>query len=294
MTDDALASYRARFRRVLSYIDAQPGADLSVERLSSVAAFSKFHFHRQFSALFGLSAHAYVQLARMKRASTQLTYESWRSILEIALDNGYESSEAFSRAFRKRFGQAPSNFRADPPWGTYEAAFHELLRIRREHMKKTYTPADVEIVHFDETPIAVAEHRGDPARLGETIRRFIEWRRQNGLPPKISATYNILYTDPVTTPPEEFQHDVCCATHKPIADNPQGVIAKLIPAGRCARLRHTGSDDLLRESVHYLYFTWLPQSGEEPRDFPLFAQRVNLYPEVPESEAIVDLFLPLA
>jgi hypothetical protein len=34
-----------------------------------VAAFSKFHFHRQFTATFGLSVHRYVQLALLKRAS---------------------------------------------------------------------------------------------------------------------------------------------------------------------------------------------------------------------------------
>ena len=38
---------------------------------------------------------------------------------------------------------------------------------------------------------------------------------------------------------------------------------------------------------------WLPRSGEEPRDFPFFAQRVAFYPEVPEHEAVTDLFLPL-
>ena len=286
--------YRGRFRRVLEHIDAHPGDDLSVERLSSVAAFSKFHFHRQFSALLGISVHEYVQLARMKRAVSQLAYHSWRSILEIALDNGYESPEAFARAFRKRFGQAPSAFRSDPSWSAYQQAFQDFSRVRREHMQKTYSPDDVEIIEFPETRIAVAEHRGDPARIGDTIRRFIEWRRRERLPPHVSATYNILYTDPLTTPPEDFRQDTCCATNKPIADNPQGVIAKVIPAGRCAKLRHIGSDDLLRDSVHYLYYAWLPESGEEPRDFPLFAQRVNLYPEVPESEAIIDIFLPLA
>src|SRR5262245_15822951 len=104
-------------------------------------------------------------------------------------------------------------------------------------MKNTYAPRDVEIVQFAETPVAAAEHRGDPARIGETIRRFIEWRRQNGLPPGESATFNILYTDPVTTPAEDFRQDMCCATNKPIADNPQRVIRKVIPAGRCAKLR---------------------------------------------------------
>ena len=36
-----------------------------------------------------------------------------------------------------------------------------------------------------------------------------------------------------------------------------------------------------------------PASGEEPRDFPLYFQRVSFFPDVPEHEAITDVFLPL-
>ena len=65
----ALQNYQARMRRVLDYIDRHLDSDLDLETVSGVAAFSKFHFHRQFTATFGLSVHRYVQLARMKRAS---------------------------------------------------------------------------------------------------------------------------------------------------------------------------------------------------------------------------------
>ena len=66
-----------------------------------------------------------------------------------------------------------------------------------------------------------------------------------------------------------------------------------IPAGRCALLRHVGSDDHLGHSIRHLYSQWLPASGEELRDFPLFLQRVVFYPDVPDNEAITDIYLPL-
>jgi AraC family transcriptional regulator len=47
----AAEKYRARLRRVLDYIDAHLNEELTVERLSGIAAFSKFHFHRQFTEL---------------------------------------------------------------------------------------------------------------------------------------------------------------------------------------------------------------------------------------------------
>ncbi|ASY59353.1 Transcriptional regulator, AraC family (plasmid) [Sinorhizobium sp. CCBAU 05631] len=66
----ALGNYHARMERVLDHIDQHLNDELDLETMSYVAAFSKYHFHRQFMATFGLSVHRYVQLARMKRASS--------------------------------------------------------------------------------------------------------------------------------------------------------------------------------------------------------------------------------
>jgi AraC family transcriptional regulator len=60
----ALENYHARMQRVLDHIDQHLDGDLGLEALSGVAAFSKYHFHRQFMSTFGLSVHRYVQLAR--------------------------------------------------------------------------------------------------------------------------------------------------------------------------------------------------------------------------------------
>jgi len=58
-------------------------------------------------------------------------------------------------------------------------------------------------------------------------------------------------------------------------------------------LRVVGSSDDLEPAALFLYRNWLPASGEETRDFPLYCQRVSFFPDVPEHEAITDLFLPL-
>ena len=64
MNSAAAEAFYARFRRVLEYIDVHLDEELSVDQLSAVAAFSKFHFHRQFSALFGFGVYKYIQLSR--------------------------------------------------------------------------------------------------------------------------------------------------------------------------------------------------------------------------------------
>src|SRR5256886_13153011 len=151
----ALQNYHARMQRVLDHIDRHLDDDLDLDALSSVAAYSKFHFHRQFTATFGLSVHRYVQLARMKRASYRLAYGDAQSVTDIAMDAGYEAPDAFARAFRQRFGQSPSSFRKSPDWEPWLAAFGPLDNARSKLMQKTFTTDDVMIRDVPPTPVAI-------------------------------------------------------------------------------------------------------------------------------------------
>lgn len=270
---DAARHYHERMQRVLAHIDGHPDGDLSIEALAAVAAFSKFHFHRQFSEIFGLPPARYVQLVRLKRASWRLALHGDAPITELAFDSGFDTPEGFSRAFKRHTGRTPREFRDKPVLPSPE----ESLRIPNE--------PEVRIVDFPATPVAVLEHLGDPARIWESVRAFIGWRRRAGLPPSVAATFNIFHG--------EERIDLCAATDRPITPNPEGVGAGLIPGGRCAMLRHVGPAEDLRWAGRFLYAEWLPGSGEEPRDFPLFVQRVRFHPEVPEHEAVTDVFLPL-
>jgi AraC family transcriptional regulator len=283
----------ARMRRVLAHVDRHLEEDLGLDVLSGVAAFSKHHFHRQFAAIFGLSVHRYVQLARMKRASYRLAFRDAYSITGVAMDAGYDGPDAFARAFRQRFGQSPSAFRTSPDWEPWLAALGPFHDARSKLMQTDYSPNDVTIREVPPTPVAVMEHRGDVATIGATIQRFIAWRKANGLRPNNSATFNVFHADPRTTAPADYRLDLCVGTDRPIAPNTQGVEAGLIPGGRCAVLRVVGDGDDLEPAALYLYRDWLPASGEELRDFPLYCQRLSLFPDVPAHGAVTELFLPL-
>jgi AraC family transcriptional regulator len=119
------AAYARRIERVIEYVCSNLEADLSVDRLSAVAGFSKFHFHRQFGAFTGFSVAQFVRLVRLKRAAYQLAFAPERTILDIALDAGFGAPESFSRAFKDVLGQTPSEFRRSPRWGAW-ANEHQL------------------------------------------------------------------------------------------------------------------------------------------------------------------------
>ena len=293
MMKAALQNYQVRMRRVLDYIDRHLDSELDLETVSGVAAFSKFHFHRQFTAAFGLSVHRYIQLARMKRASHQLAYMNAQSVTDIAMDAGYDAPDAFARAFRQRFGQSPSSFRKSPDWEPWLVAFGPLDNARSKFMQTTFTPDDVTIRDVPPTPVAIMQHRGDPAMLGATIQRFIAWRKAAGLHPRTSPTFNVWRSERSPVSPADYSIDLCVGTSQPIKPNDPQVTAGEIPGGRCAVLRVVGNTDNLEPAALYLYRDWLPASGEDTRDFPIYCQRLSFFPEVPEHETVAELFLPL-
>lgn len=297
-----LEHYHARMQRVLDHIDRHLDGDLDLEAVSGVAAFSKFHFHRQFKATFGLSLHRYVQLARMRRASKQLADGQGQSVTTIALDAGYETPDAFARAFRQRFAQSPSRFRKSPDWEPWLRAFGPLNAARSRIMQTTFTPDQVTLREVAPTRVAIFEHRGDPATLDATIQRFIAWRKAAGLSPQNSSTFNIWYSERRPADPADYGMDLCIGIgDRPIeglgeaegddAGGGHAVKAGEIPGGRCAVLRVTGDTHNLEPAALYLYRDWLPASGEEMRDFPIYCQRFFL--DQPELGTAAELFLPL-
>ena len=157
-------------------------------------------------------------------------------------------------------------------------------------MSQIFTLDQVEIRDFPETQVVILPHRGAPSRIGESVRKLIEWRRANGLHPSRSATFNIFHDDPDEVLPEDFRIDLAVATSM---EPGEGMERGAILGGRCAVLRQVGSPEDLRAAFAFLYGEWWPQSGEEARDAPPFAQRISFFPEVPEHEAVTDLFLPL-
>lgn len=282
-----------RIHRLLTYIDANLDGDLGLEQLSRVAHLSKYHLHRCFSASQGIPLARYISQSRLRRAAWQLAFRPALPVTEISLGAGYGSLEAFSRAFRRFTGCSPRAFREQPEWDSWQAEGPAESNREKSPMHTGNITAAVEIVEFPELPVARLDHQGPPGNLGQTLGKFIQWRRENRLPPSISRTFNLIFDDPLTADPAGFRFGLCAATSKPVAPNEFGIFNDTIPGGRCARLCHTGSDAGLEPLVRHLYGDWLAASGERVRDFPLFFERVSFFPDVPQSQAVTYIFLPL-
>ncbi|HEV3426247.1 MAG TPA: GyrI-like domain-containing protein, partial [Paraburkholderia sp.] len=100
--------------------------------------------------------------------------------------------------------------------------------------------------------------------------------------------------NPDTTPGDEFRFDICGEIHEPIRPNDYGIRELIIPGHRCAVVRHMGSTDHIGESIYPIYRDWLPTSGEELADHPMFFHYLSVFPETPQDQWQTDIYIPLA
>ena len=100
----------AQARLACDLLVARAADGVTIAELASETGLSPFHFIRAFKTTLGVSPHRYLKLLRIQQAKDLLA-STRRSVLEIAVDLGYESGQALSRAFRQEVGRTPLDYR---------------------------------------------------------------------------------------------------------------------------------------------------------------------------------------
>jgi AraC family transcriptional regulator len=98
-------------QKALWFMESRFRDDVSLDELSAVAGISRYHFAHVFARAIGQSAMRYMRGRRLSEAARVLA-NGGPDILSVALDFGYGSHEAFTRAFRDQFGLTPESVRA--------------------------------------------------------------------------------------------------------------------------------------------------------------------------------------
>ena len=99
-----------KIKEALEYIDNHLDEAMNLEIIAGRFHFSPYYFHRMFSVIVGKTMAVHIRDRRLMLACKQLTSTN-ASVLEIGLACGYNSAQAFSRAFRDRYGLPPGEYR---------------------------------------------------------------------------------------------------------------------------------------------------------------------------------------
>jgi AraC family transcriptional regulator len=266
------AEYERRLHKVLAYIDEHIDRPIDLKQLAQVAGFSAFHFHRIFAAHVGETLGSYLTRRRVELAAARLASQPRLRVINVALDVGFGSPEAFSRAFKRHIGSTPSHWkkrraklrRADSKIGQAKSNADQEGRPRKAYassMHKSDTPSlQVSVRTRPSVRIAYLRYQGS---FGEPIGHFwrdeaYPWLASSGL--LGVPRYGVSHDDPQITAKKKCRYDAGAEVSGDFVPSQKAHVATL-PGGlyACAKFKGTSSeipktwDRILRE--------WLPASG---------------------------------
>ena len=290
--------YHQRLLRVLSHIQKNLDAPLPLDELASVACFSPFHFHRIFKGMTGESVKQHIRRLRLERAASRLLHSDL-SVTQFAYDAGYETPEAFSRAFRSAFGVSPQPYREQvraklhvpaPTDVHYDESgvVTSFDRVDGKEMKM-----EVEIREIPPMRVAYIRHTGPYNEVGETWGRLCTWAGMKGLIGPGTRMCGACYDDPDVTPEDKVRYDACLT----VSDDVEGegeIGVQVIGGGTYAVAVHRGAYEKLGETYTEVVGRWFITQGREPGDPPCIDFYFNDPDNTPEDELVTEVCVPIA
>ncbi|MEM6980447.1 MAG: AraC family transcriptional regulator [Planctomycetota bacterium] len=266
--------YEIRVCRAIDFINANLAQSPSVEEIAAAAMFSPFHFQRLFRAIVGESVAQFTRRIRLDTAARKLASGVTIEITDLAFELGFSSSQNFAKAFRKQFGQSPTQFMEDRrPGGLLSDEQYRLssnsLNFRLSHSDGVQVP-DVHVQEMDEQKVAYIRHFGSYNDKGvqsafDELETFAAVRGYD-----LNATFiGIPWDDSEITPDDKCRFDAGIVVEQNV-HLPQTINRQALPSGKYAvfRTEITGHDFDLPWTT--LMRDWLPGSGCQPGDGPRF------------------------
>lgn len=316
--------YQVRVHRVMDYIDEHLGETLELEKLSSVANFSPFHFHRIFSTLIGETLYQYILRLKLERAATKLLMYPDSSVTEVAFDLGFSSSATFARAFKERFKMSASDWRRDIDPENEIVADFEYSKKRKGLRKMRQVPSTyeryvdpvngnltwrmtmedskfkdvkVEIVEMEEKNVAyvryMGPYKGDEALFERLFGKLAQWAGPRGLIiPNETQFMTLYHDDPSLTEDAKLRISICMTV--PEGTEVGGEISMMkVKGGKYAVGEFEINPDEYGNGWGAMYGGWLPESGFQPTDSPPFELYLNDPKEHPEGKHHFAIYIPV-
>ncbi len=272
--------YRNRIARVVAAIVADPMAPHSLEKLAAIAHFSTFHFHRIYHGITGETVAATIRRLRLARAAMMLG-SGQTSVTEIALDAGYDSPQAFTRAFRNFTGSSPRGFQ------------RQMDIFAKRQTPDTGTPTRKLAVQLIERPalrVHALRHRGPNATIPHTHRRLREHVGERPVAQWLGISYGDGDADAGLG--ANFRYYAGAVLESELSGVDQAELIDL-PGGTYASHTLTGPYTQIGTAMFLLYAEWLPRSGLEPENRPTLEHYLN-NPRNAAPEALrTDLLIPV-
>lgn len=287
--------------KALHFIEQHLESDLSLEKISKIAHYSPYHFHRVFKQFTNETLNNYIARKRVEKASATLLHKKEVTISEVSTQFGFTSNSSFTRAFKKFYGMSPSDFRRESK-GKYSKIsqvkskngqalthFEPYVCHSNQNNDSSMTSPEVKTIEAIETVGITCIGK---QQLGPSIYRLLEWAGQKGLlrnPDFKVAT--IFYDSFKITAPDKVRMSACLLVNEPIKTDGE-IISTTINSGQYITAHYEiGVQEF--PVIWMNLFKWMNDNGYKKRDQPPFEIYHNDFNTHPEKKCIVDLYIPV-
>jgi len=249
--------------KALWFIESHFAGDISLDEIANVGGVSRYHMSRAFAVATGCSVRRYVRGRRLSEAARTLAGGA-PDILGVALDAGYGSHEAFTRAFRDQFGRTPDMVRS-------QGRLDSLELVEPLTMDTTLL-TDLEPPRFVSGKTLLIAGLGERYDCDSSTAIPSLWQRfvphVGHVPGQIGAriAYGVC-----CNADEEGNFDYIAGVEvSDFSELPRDFARLRIAAQRYAVFRQSAHVATIRSTVNTIWSKWLPESGHEAADAPDF------------------------
>ncbi|EUJ26360.1 AraC family transcriptional regulator [Listeria floridensis FSL S10-1187] len=255
--------------RAIEYMEDNLMEELSIEWIAKEAAASSYHFQRSFYMLTGITVAEYIRRRRLSLAAQDLLITD-EKIITLAYKYGYETPEAFTKAFKRLYGITPSGARKA---GTSLKAYN---RLHIEVSLKGEEPMEFRIERKPAFTV-IGEKRVFSTKNGENLRELPKFWEELYASGKLEAI------EAMTIAPENCSLGICFMTEEQYkkgemdywiaaestGEVPEGYETMTVPDAQYAIFTATGAlPDAIQAVWKKIYAEWFPSSGYESTGGP--------------------------
>lgn len=275
-----------RMIRAIDYIEAHLTEKIQLEDIAREACFSEYYFHKLFHLLIGDTPGTYIKKRRLYEAAKKLQ-QSKTKVIDVAFEFGYQSPEAFSRAFSKHFGMNPKDV-YDNQQRLIRYPKHALTLNNLKHIQRGVS-MEPRVEEREEMKFVGPVYYGDN-KNGE-IPEF--WKNHfslvSSLPTKVdSGVYGICFHTSDYVNRGLFNY-MPAVEVKDFSQMPLQTVGKILPKQKYVIFTHNESIDKLGETYQYIHGTWFPNKTYEIVEHFDFEHYIT----DKDGKDIIEIFIPI-
>lgn len=254
------------------YIESHLSDELSLDIVANAVGVSRFHLSRAFSVTTGGALAAYVRARRLSRAARKLI-DGAPDILTLALDSGYASHEAFTRAFRQHFDVTPDELRERARRNDAHVKLQEPITMHDSTMATVLAPP--RIVRSDALLIfgLGQRHRGSNAAIPSQWDRFAPYLGHIENQIGDDVTYGVICNTDDTGNMEY----ICGVQVREFPAEPAEFARLRIPPQTYAVFEHPGHVSEISATWQAIWNEGLSKAGVQATDGPSFERYDNRF-----------------